>query len=37
MFNEESTVEQIIVDTLCDGAVSNIVTEELGCFWWEFM
>lgn len=33
MFNEENTVEQMVLDTLCGGVISNMVTEELDCFW----
>jgi len=29
MFNEENTVEQMVVDTLCGGVTSNMVAEEL--------
>ena len=32
MFNEENTVEQMVLDTLCGGVISNIVAEELGCY-----
>jgi type I restriction enzyme, R subunit len=32
MFNEENTVEQMILNTLCDGATLNIVTEELASY-----
>ena len=28
MFNEENTVEQIILDTLCDETPSNVLAEE---------
>ncbi|XSG83656.1 MAG: hypothetical protein ACPW60_07915 [Methylohalobius sp. ZOD2] len=28
MFNEENTVEQMVLDTLCDGVTSNRVAEE---------
>ena len=37
MFNEENTVEQMILDIRCGGVTSNMVTEELACFWWESM
>ncbi len=29
MFNEENTVEQMVLDTLCGGVTSNMVAEEL--------
>jgi type I restriction enzyme R subunit len=29
MFNEENTVEQMVLDTLCGGVTSDIVVEEL--------
>jgi len=29
MFNEENTVEQMVLDTLCDGLASNTIAEEL--------
>jgi type I restriction enzyme R subunit len=29
MFNEENTVEQMVLDTLCGGLTSNMVAEEL--------
>ena len=29
MFKEENTVEQMVLDTHCDGAASNMVAEEL--------
>lgn len=32
MFNEERTVEQMVVDTLCSGATSNMVAEELASY-----
>jgi type I restriction enzyme, R subunit len=32
MFNKENTVEQMILNTLCDGATLNIVTEELASY-----
>ncbi|HDR16324.1 MAG TPA: hypothetical protein ENN79_12735, partial [Desulfobacteraceae bacterium] len=28
MFNEENTVEQMVLDTLCGGVTSNMVAEE---------
>lgn len=28
MFNEENTVEQMVLDTLCGGVPSNMVAEE---------
>lgn len=28
MFNEENTVEQMVLDTLCGGMTSNRVAEE---------
>lgn len=27
MFNEENTVEQMVLDTLCGGATSNMVAD----------
>jgi len=32
MFNEENTVEQMVLDTLCGGVTSNMVAEELGSY-----
>lgn len=32
MFNEENTVEQMVLDTLCDGVASNMVAEELASY-----
>ncbi|HPK27467.1 MAG TPA: type I restriction endonuclease, partial [Anaerolineaceae bacterium] len=32
MFNEENTVEQMVLDTLCGGVTSNMVTEELASY-----
>ncbi|WP_293649701.1 hypothetical protein [Thiolapillus sp.] len=32
MFNEENTVEQLVLDTLCDGVTSNMVAEERACY-----
>lgn len=29
MFNEENTVEQQVLDTLCDGVTSNMVADEV--------
>lgn len=29
MFNEENTVEQMVLDTLCGGVPSNMVAAEL--------
>lgn len=29
MFNEENTVEQMVLDTLCGGVTSNMVAKEL--------
>ena len=29
MFNEEYTVEQMVLDTLCGGVTSNMVGEEI--------
>ena len=29
MFNEENTVGQMVLDTLCGGVTSNMVAEEL--------
>lgn len=29
MFNEENTVEQMLIDTRCDGQASNMIAEEL--------
>ena len=29
MFNEENTVEQMVLDRLCGGVTSNMVAEEL--------
>jgi len=28
MFNEENTVEQMVLDTLCGGVTSNMAAEE---------
>lgn len=28
MFNEENTVEQMVLDTLCGGVTSNMVADE---------
>ena len=32
MFNEENTVEQLVLDTLCGGVTSNMVAEELASY-----
>jgi len=32
MFNEENTVEQMVLDTLCGGVNSNMVAEELASY-----
>lgn len=32
MFNEENTVEQMVLDTLCGGVPSNMVAEELASY-----
>lgn len=32
MFNEENTVEQMVLDTLCGGVTSNMVAGELLCY-----
>lgn len=32
MFNEENTVEQMVLDTLCGGVTSNMVTEEFASY-----
>ena len=32
MFNEENTVEQMVLDTLCGGVASNMVAEELASY-----
>ncbi len=42
MFNEENTVEQMVLDTLSTGVTSNMVAEELGSYGgevkgWRFM
>lgn len=42
MFNEENTVEQMVLDTLCGGVTSNMVAEELASYGgevksWRFM
>ena len=42
MFNEENTVEQMVIDTLCGGVTSNMVAEELASYGgevksWRFM
>jgi type I restriction enzyme R subunit len=42
MFNEENTVEQMVLDTLCSGVPSNMVAEELASYGggikgWRFM
>lgn len=29
MFNEKNTVEQMVLDTLCDGLASNMIAEKL--------
>lgn len=31
MFNEENTVEQMVLDTLCGSVLSNMVAEERAC------
>lgn len=37
MFNEENTVERMLLDTLCGGVTSNMIAEELASFWLESM
>jgi type I restriction enzyme R subunit len=32
MFNEEDTVEQMVLDTLCGGVTSNMVAEEFASY-----
>ncbi len=32
MFNEENTVEQMVLDTLCGSVTSNMVFKELSFF-----
>ncbi|MEW8290600.1 MAG: HsdR family type I site-specific deoxyribonuclease [Candidatus Thiodiazotropha endolucinida] len=32
MFNEENTVEQMVLDTLCEGVTSNMVADERACY-----
>ena len=32
MFNEENTVEQMVLDTLCGGVTSKMVAEELASY-----
>ena len=32
LFNEENTVEQMVLDTLCGGVTSHMVAEELVCY-----
>ena len=32
MFNEENTVEQMVLDTLCGGVSGNMVAEEQELF-----
>jgi type I restriction enzyme R subunit len=32
MFNEENTVEQMVLDTLCGGVTSNMIAEELASY-----
>tara|TARA_R110002049_G_scaffold47725_1_gene137890 strand:+ start:6561 stop:9515 length:2955 start_codon:yes stop_codon:yes gene_type:complete len=32
MFNEENTVEKMVLDTLCDELTSNMVAEERACY-----
>jgi type I restriction enzyme R subunit len=32
MFNEESTVEQMVFDALCGGVTSNMVAEEIASY-----
>lgn len=32
MFNEENTVEQMVLDTLCGSMSANMVAEELACY-----
>ncbi|MES9830094.1 MAG: hypothetical protein ABW201_17685 [Candidatus Thiodiazotropha sp.] len=32
MFNEENTVEQMVLDTLCEGVTSNMVAEKLASY-----
>jgi type I restriction enzyme R subunit len=31
MFNEENTVEQMVLDTLCGGVTSNVAVEYRAC------
>ena len=32
MFNEDNTVKQMVLDTLCGGVTSNMVAEELASY-----
>ncbi|EMS77578.1 hypothetical protein [Desulfotignum phosphitoxidans] len=32
MFNEEKTVEQMVLDTLCGSVTSNIVAKKFACY-----
>lgn len=32
MFNEENTVKQMVLDTLCGGVTSNMVSKELASY-----
>ena len=32
MFNEENTVEQMVLDTICKGVTSNMIAEERACY-----
>lgn len=32
MFNEDNTVGQMVIDTLCGGMISNMVAEELASY-----
>ena len=32
MFNEENTVEQMVLDTLCEDVTSNMVAEDLASY-----
>lgn len=31
MFNEENTVEQMVLDTLCGGVTSNVAAQDRAC------
>jgi len=37
MFNEENTVKQMVLDTICGGVTSNGIAKDRTCFRWESM